>query len=99
MGTGDEKAVIVETVLVECVYVLTKFYKVPQKGIYTKLRALLHYKSIMNDERGELIEALTIFAERPSLDIVECILCAKSKKPNISLFTFDKALKNYSKRL
>jgi len=99
LRTGDEKAIILESVLVECVYVLTKFYKVPKKETSSRLSALLHYRGIMNDDRNELIEALTIFAERPSLDIVDCILCVKAKKPNISLFTFDKALKNYSKRV
>jgi len=99
LRTGEEKAVILESVLVECVYVLTKFYKVPQKETSSRLKALLHYRGIMNDDRGELIEALTIFADRPSLDIVDCILCVKAKKPNISLFTFDKALTNYSKRV
>jgi len=97
--TGEEKAVILESVLVESVYVLTKFYKVPQKETSSKLQALLHYRGIMNDDRDELIEALTIFAEKTSLDIVDCILCVKARKPNISLFTFDKALKNYSKRV
>ncbi len=99
LRTGEEKAVILESVLVECVYVLTKFYKVPKQETSSKLQALLHYRGIMNDDRNELIEALTIFAERSSLDIVDCILCVKAKKPTRSLFTFDKALMNHSKRL
>lgn len=99
LRTGEEKALILESVLVECVYVLTKFYKVPKKETSSKLQALLHYRGIMNDDRDELIEALTIFAARSSLDIVDCILCVKARKPNISLFTFDKALMNQSNRL
>ena len=95
--TGEEKAVILESVLVECVYVLTKFYKVPEKEAATKLQALFRYRGIMNEDRDDLIEALTIFAERPSLAIVDCILCVKAVRSNMSLFTFDKALVKYSK--
>lgn len=95
---GAEKAVILESVLVECVYVLTKFYKVPKKEASAKLKALLHYKGVVNDDREELSEALATFAEKASLDIVDCILCAKSRKPNVTLFSFDEALLSHSKR-
>jgi len=96
--TGEEKVVILESVLVECVYVLMKFYKVPKKEASAKLQELLHYRGVMNDDRDELVEALSTFAEKSSLDIVDCILCAKAKKSNMSLFTFDEALINHSKR-
>jgi len=96
--TGEEKAVILESVLVECVYVLTKFYKVPKKETSVKLQELLHYRGVANDDKDALIEALTTFANKTSLDIVDCILCAKAKKSNMSLFTFDKALLTHSKR-
>lgn len=96
--TGEEKVVILESVLVECVYVLTKFYKVPKKEATAKLQELLRYRGVMNDDRDELIEALSTFAEKSSLDIVDCILCAKAKKSNMSLFTFDEALISHLKR-
>lgn len=94
---GEEKAVILESVLVECIYVLTKFYKAPKKEASAKLKELLHYKGVVNDDRDELIEALTTFAEKSPLDIVDCILCAKARKSNVSLFTFDEALMSHSK--
>lgn len=95
---GEEKVIILESVLVECVYILTKFYKVPKKEASTKLKDLLHYRGVTNYDRDELIEALTTFAERPSLDIVDCILCAKARIYNMPLFTFDENLMSYSKR-
>lgn len=96
--TGEEKVVILESVLVECVYVLTKFYKIPKKEASAKLQELLHYRGVMNDDRDELVEALTTFAEKSSLDIVDCILCSKARKSKMVLFTFDEALINHSKR-
>lgn len=88
---GDEKVIILESVLVECVYVLTKFYKVPKKEASAKLKELLHYKGIANDDRDAIIEALTIFSNK-SLDIVDCILCAKARIYSMTLFTFDERL-------
>jgi len=79
--------------------VLTKLYKVPEKEAAARLQALFRYRGIMNDDRDDLIEALTFFAERPSLAIVDCILCVKASRSHMSLFTFDKALGKYSKGL
>lgn len=90
---GDEKAVILESVLVECVYVLTKFYRVPKDESSTRLQQLLRYKGIVNRDKRELIEALAIFADR-NIDIVDCILCVKARNYNMSLFSFDKDLKD-----
>lgn len=89
---GDEKIIILESVLVECVYVLIKFYKVPKGEVSKRLKELLCYKGILNKDRKELIEALTLFAGK-NIDIVDCILCVKAKNYNMILFTFDKNLK------
>ncbi len=96
--TGDETVVILESVLVEGIYVLTKFYKIPKKEASSKLQELLHYRGVANDDRDELIEALITFAEKSSLDIVDCILRAMARKSNMPLFTFDEALMSHSRR-
>lgn len=94
--TGVEKIIILESVLVECVYVLTKFYKVPKEESSARLQELLQYKGILNRDRDDLIEALTIFANK-NIDIVDCILCVKAKNHNMSLFTFDEILRRLEK--
>jgi len=90
---GDEKAVILESVLVECVYVLTKFYKVPKAETAARLKELLLYKGVANSDKEELIEALSIFAGKTPLDIVDCILSAKAKSSGMAMVTFDEKLK------
>lgn len=89
--SGEETAVILESVLAECVYVLTKIYKVPKERVAASLKDLLRYRGVANADREALIEALTVFAER-SLDIVDCLLYAKSREMRASLFSFDAAL-------
>jgi predicted nucleic-acid-binding protein len=88
---GNEKAIIIESVLVECVYILMKFYKVPKREVADNLTKLLQYKGIANVDRKTLVEALRLFAEQ-NVDIVDCIVLAKVKRGEGRLFSFDKAL-------
>lgn len=88
---GGEKAVILESVVAECVYVLTKIYKVPREKSADSIRDILHYKGIANSDQRELIHALTLFSEN-NLDIVDCILAAKTTSSGGKLFTFDEEL-------
>jgi predicted nucleic-acid-binding protein len=48
---GSEKAVILESVIAECIYVLTKIYKVPKDKAAGSLIDILHYKGIANDDQ------------------------------------------------
>lgn len=89
--TGGESALILESVVAECVYVLTKIYKVPKEKTADSLKNLLRYRGIINEDKADLIKALTTFAEQ-SLDIVDCILYAKAKDTDTSLFSFDEDL-------
>jgi predicted nucleic-acid-binding protein len=85
---GNSKAIIIESVVAECIYVLTKIYKVPRTTAAESLRDILHYRGIANEDQKELIQALALFSER-NIDIVDCILCVKAAKAEVSLFSFD----------
>lgn len=95
---GSEKAVILESVIAECIYVLTKIYQVPKDKASNSLIDILHYKGIANDDQKELIRALTLFLQR-GIDIVDCILCAKAVGSGDSLFSFDEELNKLAKRI
>lgn len=90
--SGMEKTVILESVLVECVYILTKFYKVHKKEAALVLTGLLSYKGVVNRDKTILANALNIFAAE-NLDMVDCVLAAKASGIGARLFTFDKALR------
>ena len=51
---GGEAAVIPESVLAECVYVLLKVYKIDRQIISEKLRGLFAYKGIVNPDKKDL---------------------------------------------
>ena len=96
--TGGEKALLLESVLVECIYVLTKFYKVPKKEAADSLSALLRYKGFVNSDKDAMLEALTLFAAE-NIDLVDCVLVANSRHGNMRIFSFDKALNKLSAKL
>ena len=95
---GSEKAVILESVIAECIYVLTKIYQAPKDKASNSLIDILHYKGIANDDQKELIRALTLFLQR-GIDIVDCILCAKAVGSGDNLFSFDEELNKLAKRI
>ena len=88
---GNEKVLILESVLAECVCVLNKFYKVPKPEVVEKLQGLLLYKGIANEDKKDLVEALNIYSDH-WIDIVDCILCAKSRNHNLHLLSFEEKL-------
>lgn len=89
--SGEEAVLLLESVLVECVYVLVKFYRVPRQEAAGALRGFIAYRGVTNSDKKELTDALTLFCNT-TLDIVDCILCAKATSLGLRLFTFDKAL-------
>jgi predicted nucleic-acid-binding protein len=90
--TGKEKALLLESVLVESIYILTKYYKVPKSETAESLSGLLHYKGLVNDDKDLLDAALTLFAES-GLDPVNCLVLARARRDDLHIVTFDKALK------
>ena len=95
--TGEEKAVILESVLTECVYVLLKIYGVNRSTIAEKLGGLLSYKGVTNPDKQDLIDSINLFGQT-HLSFVDCLLCAKSKNNAMPIVTFDAELINISKK-
>ena len=89
--TGVEWAVILEGVLIECLYVLMKRYQVSRSDAAAALSGLLTYKGVMNHDKAWLINGLNLFAAT-NLDPVDCLLLAKAQSDGMRVFSFDKAL-------
>ncbi|MBI5739830.1 MAG: PIN domain-containing protein [Nitrospirae bacterium] len=98
LKNGSIKAIILESVIAECIYVLTKIYQVPRERAAQSLIDILHYKGIANDDQKELILALSLFSKQ-GLDIVDSILYSKATESGDHLFTFDAELNKLAKRV
>ena len=89
--TGRKKAVVLEGVIVECLHVLTKFYKVPRPAAAAPLAELMRYKGIVNHDAATLIRALELYAQS-GFDPVDCLLAATAERGKGTVFTFDQKL-------
>lgn len=86
--TGEQKALILESVIAEAVYVLTKAYGVPREKAAGGLLGLLNYRGVTNPDRASLIDALALFAAG-KLDIVDCVVIARARREHAEPFSFD----------
>ena len=83
-----KKAKIPAVVIVECIYVLEKFYKVPKKEIIDKLCRILNFKGIINPDKSAILKSLFMY-QKSNVDIVDCILAALSASDQV-VVSFDK---------
>ena len=95
--TGQEKALLLESVLVESVYVLTKYYQVPKAKTVEALTGLLHYKGLVSADKDVFIAAMELFAAN-NLDPVDCLVMARAKRDGLRVVTFDKALSKLAEK-
>jgi predicted nucleic-acid-binding protein len=89
---GEAAVFIPEGVLVECVYVLIKFYAVPRPEVAEKLSQVIRYRGVINPNREILLEALALFARR-SVDIVDAIVFVTAQHHGWTTFSFDRDLR------
>ncbi|MCU0579515.1 MAG: PIN domain-containing protein, partial [Desulfobacterota bacterium] len=94
--SGEGEAFIPEGVLIECVYVLLKFYKVPRNEIATKLETMLNYKGIINKNLSILTQGLRLFRDK-NVDIVDALVHSIAAENNWPVFTFDRDLRKLGK--
>ena len=92
LRSGEKAALLLESVLAECVYVLLHYYEVPKAEVVEKLDGVLRYPGIVNRDKHDLREALKLFGEH-AIDFVDCILVAKARIAELELVTFDEKLK------
>lgn len=88
---GGAKALLLESVVVECVYVLTKYYQVPRARVVESLTELLQYKGIVNPDKDALVAGLRLYGDN-ALDVVDCLLLARAEASGRRVFSFDKKL-------
>ena len=92
VSEGLKKAELLSVVVVECVYVMEKFYEIPKNEIVDKLSRILNIKGIINPAKSVVLDALIKF-ENSSADIVDCMLAAKSSPQHV-IVSFDKNFKS-----
>jgi predicted nucleic-acid-binding protein len=82
VSQGTKKAEIPSVVIVECVYVMEKFYKIPKNEIVDTLSKTLNFSGIINRDKSEILEALLQYANS-NTDVVDCMLAAQSSPEKV----------------
>ncbi|MEA3419476.1 MAG: PIN domain-containing protein [Campylobacterota bacterium] len=83
---------ILEGVLMEAFFVLTKFYKLPREEVILDLKTILALDGVVNRDKIILHEALTI-VEVKNIDFVDALICAKSRLQGYGKLSFDTDVK------
>jgi predicted nucleic-acid-binding protein len=91
VSKGVKKVEILNVVIVEAIYVMEKYYEIPKTEIVEKLSGILNFSGIVNSDRSEILEALLKY-ENSNIDIVDCILAARSSAEKI-VVSFDRDMK------
>ena len=85
---------IMSEVVMEVLYVLTKFYSVPQEIVIEKLVKLLSLRGVVNRDKALLTAALEIMV-RHRIDYVDALICAKTQLQSYEWISFDADLKKH----
>ena len=92
---GTALAYIPAAVVAECVYVLSRIYKVTRADIASKLLGLLDYRGV-STESPAVRHALTLYRDR-NVDFVDALVVATAAERNWRVFSFDRDLERLTK--
>jgi len=85
---GEYEVEILEPVIMEALFVLVKFYKLPKDEVIEDLKKLIALRGVVGD-KVLLIETLNV-VESKNIDFVHALICSKSKLHGYGKLSFDK---------
>ena len=85
---GEIEVEILEAVVMEALFVMVKFYKLPQSEVIADLKRLIALRGVVGD-KVLLIETLNIVEDK-NIDFVDALICAKSRLQGYGKLSFDK---------
>jgi predicted nucleic-acid-binding protein len=88
ISNAEKKAEILDVVVLECIYVMEKFYKIPRDAIADRLSRILSFGGIINSNKAILVSALLTYQKLP-IDFVDCLLNAYSCQDKV-VVSFDR---------
>ena len=86
--SGKMEVEILDVVLMEVLFVLTKFYDLPKAEVVTDLKAILALEGVINSNKVILFDALSLFVDK-NVDFVDALICTKSKLQGYEWLSFD----------
>ena len=84
---GEQDIIILDSVVMEVFFVLTKFYQLPKAEVIDDLKTILAFAGVINDDKFQIIETLNLVLYK-NIDFVDALLCVKRKHYGLELFSF-----------
>lgn len=94
---NEIEVVITEWVILECLYVLEKFYEIPKLEVVDKLKMILFLDNVINSDKLEIIEALNLVIYE-KIDFIDAIVITKAKYNDLEVISFDKKINKIIKK-
>jgi len=91
------EVVVSEGIIMECYFVLSKFYKWEKNRIIEKLEKILNFHNVICNEKFILLETLNILKDK-NIDFIDALLCAKSNLLGYEVKSFDNDIKKCLKK-
>jgi predicted nucleic acid-binding protein len=85
---GEIEVEMLDIVIMEALFVLVKFYKLPKSEVIADLKRLIALPGVVGD-KVVLIESLNIVHDK-NMDFVDALICAKSQLQGYEKLSFDK---------
>jgi predicted nucleic-acid-binding protein len=86
---GELKVEILSEVIMEILFIMTKYYEVPLRDITEDLKTILRLEGVVNENKYILINSLDMMVEK-NIDYVDALICSKSKLQGYGKISFDK---------
>lgn len=93
---SGKQVFVTREVVMECVYTLTRFYKVSRIDIFSALKSFFDASEIVLENRELIMKTLEYFL-MTNISYVDCLVLEQSKRLGGELVTFDKKLLAKSK--
>jgi predicted nucleic-acid-binding protein len=89
---GDERLLLSDLVLAECIYVLESFYEVERARVAALMRAAIALPAVAVIDGGVLLRALEVY-EVERLDFAEAYLVANAEATGVGrILSFDRTI-------
>ena len=92
ISEGKIKALLLDLVIAEIIYVSRRIYKREKMEISTVLREMILMEHLYVENQPIVLEALTLYAVK-NIDFADAILCAKKRLEGFEVLSYDKDVK------
>jgi predicted nucleic acid-binding protein len=88
----EKEIIILDTVLMETLFVMVKFYGLDKEEVVSDLKAIIALDGVINSDKMILFEALSLHVNK-NIDFVDALICAKCALQGHEKISFDADVK------